>query len=298
MKYEVELENIPIEVPPDLKFGELATPVAFELARKLRKAPKMIAHEIVAALGSVEGFAGFEVAGAGYINARFDRGIAVSNIASGASSTPSQAGLHSLVEHTSINPNKAAHIGHLRNAVLGDTFVRLLRAAGQKVDIQNYIDNTGVQVADVVVGFLHLEGKSLADIRSLLHDLLQNQEKIDYYCWDLYARTSQWYSEGSEEEQAARKRLRYDTLHQIEHGGNETAQVAELISTAVLRRHLETMLRLGIEYDFLPRESEILHLHFWEAAFEQLKATGVLYFETEGKNKGCWVMRRPGATAA
>ncbi|HTA79114.1 MAG TPA: DALR anticodon-binding domain-containing protein, partial [Terracidiphilus sp.] len=93
----------------------------------------------------------------------------------------------------------------------------------------------------------------------------------------------------------ARKKLRYATLHEIEHGGNETAEVAELISTAVLKRHLETMLRLDIEYDFLPRESEILHLNFWALAFEQLKKTGVLYFENEGKNKGCWVMTRPGA---
>ena len=123
----------------------------------------------------------------------------------------------------------------------------------------------------------------------------QQGERIDYYCWDLYARTSQWYEQGTDEEKAARKKLRYATLHEIEHGGNETAEIAELISTAVLRRHLETMLRLGIEYDFLPRESEILHLKFWEAAFEQLKQTGVLYFENEGKNKGCWVMTRPGA---
>ena len=297
-KYELEVENIPLSIPPELKFGELATPIAFELARKVRKAPKVIAQEIVAALGTVDGFDGFEVAGAGYINARFDRGAAASAIASDSTSSPSQAGLHSLVEHTSINPNKAAHIGHLRNAILGDTFVRLLRAAGQKVDVQNYIDNTGVQVADVVVGFLHVETKSLAEVRSFLDALDEKQERIDYYCWDLYARTSLWYDEGTAEENAARKRLRYETLHQIERGGNETAAVAELISTAVLRRHLETMLRLGIEYDFLPRESEILHLHFWEAAFEQLKNTGVLYYETEGKNSGCWVMRRPGAAAA
>ena len=296
-KYGIEVDHIPIAIPPELKFGELATPIAFELARKLRKAPKVIAQEIVAALGAVEGFAGFEVAGAGYINARFDRGASAEAIAFAAGSPPPAPG-HSLVEHTSINPNKAAHIGHLRNAILGDTFVRLLRAAGQKVDVQNYIDNTGVQVADVVVGFLHVEGKSLAEVRSFLHDLKQRQERIDFCCWDLYARTSQWYTEGSAEEQERRKRLRYDTLHQIEAGGNETAEVADLISTAVLRRHLETMLRLGIEYDFLPRESEILHLHFWEAAFEQLKKTGVLYFETEGKNKGCWVMRRPGAAVA
>ena len=293
-KYDLELETIPLEIPPDLKFGELSTPIAFELARKLRKAPKIIAQEIVTALGQPEGFAGFEVAGAGYINARMDRGAAVRSIAAAGTGPLASSGIHSLVEHTSINPNKAAHVGHLRNAILGDTFVRLLRASGQKVDVQNYIDNTGVQVADVVVGFLHVEGKTADEVRELLDELKRKGERIDYYCWNLYAKTSQWYEQGSEEKNAARKKLRYATLHEIEHGGNETAEIAELISTAVLRRHLETMLRLDIEYDFLPRESEILHLKFWEAAFEQLKQTGVLYFETEGKNKGCWVMTRPG----
>ncbi len=294
-KYDLPLENIPLEIPPDLKFGELSTPVALQLARTLRKAPKIIAQEIVASLAGLDGFAGFEVAGAGYINARIDRAEAAQSVAAGEASEPAGKGLHSLVEHTSINPNKAAHVGHLRNAILGDTFVRLLQAAGQKVDVQNYIDNTGVQVADVVVGFLHLENKSLADAHQLLEELRLRGERIDYYCWDLYARTSQWYASGAPEENEARKKLRYATLHELELGNNETSAVAELISTAVLRRHLETMLRLGIEYDFLPRESEILHLKFWDAAFEQLKQTGVLYFETEGKNKGCWVMTRPGA---
>ena len=302
-KYDLQLDTIPLEIPPDLKFGELSTPIAFELARKLRKAPRIIAQEIVAALAGLEGFAGFEVAGAGYINARLDRAAGVRLVAGESDSQVPKSGpgapvVHSLVEHTSINPNKAAHVGHLRNAILGDTFVRLLRAAGQKVDVQNYIDNTGVQVADVVVGFLHLEGKSLADARLLLEELKSKGERIDYYCWDLYAHTSQWYTSGTDEENEGRKKLRYATLHEIEHGGNETAEVAELISTAVLRRHLETMLRLDIEYDFLPRESEILHLKFWESAFEQLKKTGVLYFENEGKNKGCWVMTRPGAEVA
>jgi arginyl-tRNA synthetase len=294
-KYDLELLNIPIEIPPDLKFGELSTPIAYELARKLRKAPKIIAQDVVAALGSLEGFASFEVAGAGYINARLDRAAGARLVASGAGLELKSSGLHSLVEHTSINPNKAAHIGHLRNSILGDTFVRLLRAAGQKVDIQNYIDNTGVQVADVVVGFLHLEGRTLAGVRTLLDELKQKGERIDFYCWDLYAKTSQWYSAGTDAENAERKQLRYATLHRLEEGGNETSAVAELISTAVLRRHLETMLRLDIEYDFLPRESEILHLKFWDAAFEKLKQSGVLYFENEGKNKGCWVMTRPGA---
>ncbi|MDR3741205.1 MAG: arginine--tRNA ligase [Terracidiphilus sp.] len=300
-KYNLAVESIPLETPPELKMGELATPIALQLARTLRKAPKVIAQEIVAALGPLAGFASFEIAGAGYINARLDRGAAVRVIASDEGRSPS-AQDHSLVEHTSINPNKAAHIGHLRNAILGDTFVRLLRAAGQRVTVQNYIDNTGVQVADVVVGFLHLEGKSVADVRALIAECearsagqADRSGAFDYLCWDLYARTSQWYASGTEEENVERKKLRYETLHAIEHGGNETAEVAELISTAVLKRHLETMLRLGIEYDFLPRESEILHLNFWALAFEQLKKTGVLYFENEGKNKGCWVMTRPGA---
>ncbi len=300
--YGLELETIPVEIPPELDFGELATPVAFELARKLRKAPKVIAQEIVAALGMVEGFAGFEVAGAGYINARLERATMVRGVALDEEKPLGDVRNHALVEHTSINPNKAAHIGHLRNAILGDTFVRLLRAAGHKVDVQNYIDNTGVQVADVVVGFLHVEGKSLGEVRAFVEERARAfaasgrfEDAIDYACWGLYARTSQWYEQGNENEKAARKKLRYDTLHAIEHGGNETAEVAELISTAVLRRHLETMQRLGIEYDFLPRESEILHLKFWESAFELLKQTGVLYFEAEGKNKGCWVMTRPGA---
>jgi arginyl-tRNA synthetase len=302
-KYSIEIENAPVEIPPELKFGELATPIALQLARTLRKAPKVIAQEIVEALlllrdsGALLGFAGFEVAGAGYINARLDRGTVVGSIAKNEDASPSSSD-HVLVEHTSINPNKAAHIGHLRNAILGDTFVRLLRAAGNQVDVQNYIDNTGVQVADVVVGFQHLEGKSLAEVRALLDELKLRGERVDYYCWDLYARTSQWYEQGSAEENAERKKLRYATLHALEEGGNETAEVAELISTAVLLRHLETMLRLHIEYDFLPRESEILHLKFWDVAFEQLKQTGVLYFETKGKNKGCWVMRRPGAEIA
>jgi arginyl-tRNA synthetase len=293
--YQIEVETVVLEQPPELAFGEYATPIAFELARRLRKAPKKIAEEIVAALGSVPGFASLELAGAGYINARLDRGSFAQAFGVSADLPPPDQPLYSLVEHTSINPNKAAHVGHLRNAILGDTFVRLLKAAGQRVDVQNYVDNTGVQVADVVVGFVHLEALNLAGVEKLMTELAEGGARIDFYCWDLYARVSQWY-DAVPEEAAARKKLRSNTLHAIEAGGNETSQIAELVSTAILRRHLVTMLRLGIEYDLLPRESEILHLHFWDLAFEQLKAKGVLYFETEGKNKGCWVMRRAGST--
>jgi arginyl-tRNA synthetase len=282
--YGLELDRIVIEQPPKVQFGEYALPLAIELAKKLRKAPRKIAEEISNGIGTIEGFEKFEVAGAGYINARVNRGaLALAVVRDEHLKSDGSPG-KILVEHSSINPNKAAHIGHLRNAILGDTFVRLLQYAGRAVDVQNYIDNTGVQVADVVVGFQHLEKQSRSEIEDLARE-----PRFDYYCWDLYARVSQWYEQASEG-----KKVRLDTLHAIEQGGNETAAIADLISTAVLRRHLETMDRLDIEYDFLPRESEILHLHFWDAAFEKLKAAGVLYFETAGKNKGCWVMRRAG----
>jgi arginyl-tRNA synthetase len=286
--YSLDLTKIVIEQPPKVELGEYAMPLAFELAKKLRKAPRKIAEEMVAGIGPIEGFEKLEVAGAGYINARVKRAAMAASLLADEKLLADVPPGKILVEHSSINPNKAAHIGHLRNAILGDTFVRLLRYAGREVDVQNYIDNTGVQVADVVVGFLYLEKQSRVEIEQLAA-----QPRFDYYCWDLYARVSQWYANDKQNLQA-----RVKTLHEIEAGGNETAAIADLISVAVLRCHLETMDRLDIEYDFLPRESEILHLHFWDAAFTKLKETGVLFYETEGKNKGCWVMRRAGTAKA
>jgi arginyl-tRNA synthetase len=287
-QYDLDLPRVVVDQPPNVGLGEYALPLSFELAKKLRKPPRKIAEEIVAGLGNVPGFEKFEVAGAGYINARLNRTEAARFLLQpGREGRPgSAADRKILVEHTSINPNKAAHIGHLRNAILGDTFVRLLQAAGAHVDVQNYIDNTGVQVADVVVGFLHLEKKGKSEIQALIAGG-SNGKPFDDYCWDLYARVSQWYGESKDN-----LKLRLQTLHDIEQGGNEPAEIARLISNAIIRRHLETMQRLGIEYDFLPQESEILHLHFWELAFAQMKQKSVLYFETEGKNKGCWVMKR------
>ncbi|HKR29624.1 MAG TPA: arginine--tRNA ligase, partial [Terriglobales bacterium] len=250
-KYDLDLSNIVIEQPPKIALGEYALPLAFELAKRLRKPPRKAAEELISEFGSMPGFAKFEIAGAGYINARLDRGAFVRQMLARAAEAQKKDKV--LVEHTSINPNKAAHIGHLRNAILGDTFVRLLRQAGHPVDVQNYIDNTGVQVADVVVGFEQLERKSYEDVQALI-----KRPQFDYYCWDLYARVSQWY-----DEDPAHKQFRLDALHKLEEGNNPTAGLADLMATAILKRHLETMQRLEITYDFLPRESEILHLHFW-----------------------------------
>jgi arginyl-tRNA synthetase len=303
-KYDVALAQLAVEQPPSIALGELALPIAFELAKRLRKAPRAIATELAAELTAIlpnlEGVASVEVAGAGYLNIRLDRAATVRRIAADQHADIGGPGFR-LVEHTSINPNKAAHIGHLRNAILGDTFQRLLRPdsykRGYEVGVQNYIDNTGVQVADVVVGLVHLEDKDLASTRELLTNLPANNQRIDFYCWDLYARVSQWYT-ADPDQLATRKQIRLDTLHALEAGGNDTAAIADLIATAVLRRHLETMERLSIEYDFLPRESEILSLHFWDAARTLMMEKGVLYLETSGKNKDCYVMRRAGAAEA
>ena len=277
------LPGVVVEQPPKVELGDFAIPI-FPFAKPLRAAPLKIAETIRADIGAIEGIAEMQVVPPGYLNVKINRAWMAAALAADAKLPRGIHGGKILVEHSSINPNKAAHIGHLRNAILGDTFVRLLRYAGRTVDVQNYIDNTGVQVADVVVGFTHIEKKSRGQIEALTR-----QPRFDYYCWDLYARVSQWYAEDKQHLQ-----IRLQTLHAIEDASTETAAIADLISIAVLRRHLETMDRLDIEYDFLPRESEILHLHFWDAAFTKLKEAGVLTFESEGKNKGCWVMRRAG----
>ncbi len=280
--------DVPVvtERPPKLAMGEVASPVCFELAKQLKKPPRALAQEIANSLKPIEGMARVEVAGGGYLNLFFDRAAffrhASAEAGHEAVTAPATAP-KTIVEHTAINPNKAAHIGHLRNAVLGDTFGRLLRHSGRRVEIQNYIDNTGVQVADVVLGFLHLEKKSLDDVRALTA-----KPKFDYLCWDLYTRVTLFLAEDK-----SRLELRAQILKDIEEGHGETAKMAELVSTAIVHCHLRTLDRLGIDYDLLSRESEILHLKFWDAAFEMLKARGAIQLATSGKNAGCWVMQLP-----
>jgi arginyl-tRNA synthetase len=281
-RYGIEAQ-VAVEQPQQAAFGELALPVAFQLARQLKRAPRVIASELVAGLGPIEGVAALEVAGNGYINARFDRGQygdALLHREDKLKHVP--PGEKIIVEHTNINPNKAAHIGHLRNAVLGDTFARMLCALGNTVEVQNYIDNTGVQVADVVVGFERLERKSVEDVERLI---AEGAQRFDYLCWDLYARVSAHYQEHPQA-----LAWREETLDAIERGEGTAAHLAHLISDAIVQAHLRTMWRLGVAYDVLPRESEILRLKFWARAFDLLRERGAIYLESEGKNAGCWVM--------
>lgn len=276
-RYDASVPTV-LEEPKQASFGELAITVPFHLARQLKRAPVSIAREIVADLGTIEGVAALEVAGNGYINVRLDRGAYGYGVLRGIDEVREAVPGKIIVEHTNINPNKAAHIGHLRNAVLGDTFVRMLRTSGRTVEVQNYIDNTGVQVADVVAGFHFLKNMSYDDVVAEMQ-----RGRFDYYCWDLYAEVSA---------HPELKEWRQQTLHSIEHGdlADELVRLAALVSEAIVGHHLNTMGRLGVRYDLLPRESEVLYLKFWQTAFEQLKERKAIYFEAEGKNKGCWVM--------
>jgi arginyl-tRNA synthetase len=285
--------DVPVvtERPPKLAMGEVASPLCFELAKRLKKPPRALAQEIANSLKNIPGVERVEVAGGGYLNLFFDRAAfflaACKETGHEGVAVAKPDAPKVMVEHTSINPNKAAHIGHLRNAVLGDTFGRLLRYTGHRVEVQNYIDNTGVQVADVVLGFTHFEPKSLAEVEKLAA-----APKFDYLCWDLYARVTQYLAEDK-----AHLELRSQTLKDIEEGHGASAKMAELVSTAIVHCHLRTLDRLGIDYDLLSRESEILHLKFWDAAFDLLKKSSAIQLSTSGKNAGCWVMALPSDTA-
>jgi arginyl-tRNA synthetase len=294
--YQIELTDLATEIPPKTELGDLAFPIAFDLAKRLKAAtgekknPRALANTLAEGLRTIPGVARVEIAGPGYLNLFFDRASMFTQLVDEnppAALRQPPAGNKIIVEHTSINPNKAAHIGHVRNSVLGDTTARILKAVGENVEVHNYIDNTGVQVADVVVGFIHLEQKSLEEIREIAERTqTKRSDAFDYYCWDLYARVGAWY-----EADKTRLAIRAQTLHEIEEGSNPTAEIGEYISNKIVNCHLNTMTRLDISYDLLARESEILHLHFWAHAFEKLKARGVIVFEEEGRNQGCWVMR-------
>jgi arginyl-tRNA synthetase len=277
--------------PPSVDLGEISVASCFELAKQLRQPPRKIAEQLAPHLLPIPGVERVSIAGPGYLNFYLDRAALAAALfqmrtspSESALTRPEPPGNHGkiLVEHTSINPNKAAHIGHLRNAILGDTFARLLRFRGSTVEVQNYIDNTGVQVADVVVGFTHLENKSVQDVRQLVED---PEVRFDYYCWDLYARVFQLYEDDPDS-----LTWRTEALKAIEEGDGELATLADLIATEIVRKHLETMMRVNVRYDLLVQESEILRLDFWKYAFELLQQRQAIRYEGAGKNRGCWVM--------
>jgi arginyl-tRNA synthetase len=278
--YPLTLEDLDMAPTPDPQMGDLALTFPFQLAKKLKKAPRAIAQEAAPLLASLDGIVKAEVAGAGFLNLWLDKAAVFAEVLRLAGRTtlgPEEAKI--IIEHTNINPNKAAHIGHLRNACLGDTLARCLRFKGERVEVQNYIDDTGVQVVDVVFGFMELEGKTLEDLERL-------PGRFDYDCWDLYARVSAYLADHPE----AQPR-KAEIMKRMEHGQDPEYALSRYISRRIVRAHLATMARLGIFYDVLPCESTILHLEFWDKAFALLKERQAIYLAAEGENKGCWVMR-------
>ncbi len=276
-----EVPPFAVEIPPSRAMGDFAVPVAFQLARALRKAPRAIAQDLAQAVGTLPGVARIEAAPNGYLNLFLDRAAFFVPRLRQQVAPVAVAGDKTIVEHTAINPNKAAHIGHLRNAALGDTLARVLRFRGTPVEVQNYIDDTGVQVADVIVGFRELEHHSLDEVAKIA-----DTTRFDYYCWDLYSRVTEWYDQ-DKSHLAARAAVSHD----LEHGGNETAAMGALIVERIVRAHLRTMARLNIGYDLLTYEGDIIRLQFWARTFQILKDQGSMFLQTEGKLAGCWVMR-------
>ena len=275
-----DLGELDMAPTPDPKMGDLALTFPFTLARTLKRAPRAIALEAAPLLASVDGVVKAEVAGGGFLNLWLDRSTVFAEAVRLAGRTdlgPDEGKI--VIEHTNINPNKAAHIGHLRNACLGDTLARCLRYKGERVEVQNYIDDTGVQVVDVVFGLMELEGLTVEDLERL-------PGKFDYFCWDLYARVSA-YLAAHPEAQARKSAI----MKAIEHGRDPEYGLSRYVSRRIVRAHLATMGRLGVSYDVLPCESTILHLKFWERAFELLKERQAITLASEGENKGCWVMR-------
>lgn len=282
-RYPMEESMLDISYAPQAKMGDLALPFPLQLAKEMKRKPRELAMEIMPLLADLPGIDKIEVAGPGFINLFLDQGdFFLHQVASLDEQTFQPEERKIIIEHTNINPNKAAHVGHLRNAVLGDTLGRCLRYKRENVEIQNYIDDTGIQVVDVTFGFMDLEKMDLADIQKI-------EGRFDYYCWDLYTCVSS-YLEEHPEAQSRKSAI----LKKIEEGKNPEAGIAEHISRRILKAHLRTMKRIDVSYDVLPCESSILGLKFWDKAYSFLKEKGVIYRVDDGINRDCWVMKLEG----
>lgn len=274
-----------VELSARPEFGDFSTPAPLRAARARRMAPMAIAEEMRERLTSYElpSIAGWTVSSPGYVNCHVVDARWAPDVMAAALSLDSSVAVsaprrmvdkgRTLVEHTATNPNKAAHIGHLRNACIGDCVVRMLRRTGGEVEVNNYIDDTGVQVADVAVGLRHLGYQQ------------EPNEAFDSFCSRVYVQVGRRY-----EQEPALLDIRRQTLHQIEAGDNEVARFVKELANRIVDCHLTTMGRFDIRYDLLTWESDIIALGFWRHAFELLRAAGAAVHVDQGKHAGCWVM--------
>lgn len=271
---------IALEQPASVEHGDYSSNIAMQLAKSLCKAPVAIAELIIAELkqsGSVNGLLQrIEVAAPGFINMYIDW----QEWAKAEFVLPQANGEKVIVEHTSVNPNKSMHIGHLRNSCIGDALVRILRTTGYTVEVHNYVDDLGNQLADTVVGLLNIP-------------LAGDHVRFGDYCWDIYAEINKEYALHPE---IVHKRT--EILHALEEGNGNTAWIGSLVAGQIVKEHVEEMRSFGIDYDLLVWESSILKEGFWSSAFDLLSQTDVFVQETEGKLAGCWILKQSAGDGA
>src|SRR5438552_4354244 len=305
-----DIEQLPIDLrfSAQASFGDYSMPVMpWGSKNKLARKPLLIAEALAAILRDMQipAMQEITVTTPGFLNFRLNRPfigqvIIERVLDAGADFGQSDTGIGTkyVVEHTNINSNKAAHVGHLRNASIGDTVVRMLRSQGYTVEAQNYIDDSGVQVADVVVGFILLQQGAL--------ELPGGNERLpgetfDYYCSRVYVAVGKAFEEAeavkeSQPEKLAKlNELRKSVLRAIEHAGeleaeSDYALLAADISHQIVHAHLATMARLNVSYDLLTWESVVLRSGLWQRVFAMLRDKGLLEKPETGKAAGCWVL--------
>jgi len=265
-------------------FGDVSSNIAFLLAKELQKSPKDITQMLTDKYSQCTNTLVLktEAHPSGYLNffadwTKLSKLILSDSYLDTFGDVDIGNNSNIIVEHTSVNPNKALHIGHIRNIVVGDTVSRILSKANYKVNVLNYIDDSGLQVADIIVGFKHFG----------FDEEPPNGKKFDHYCGDdVYVKTTQKYELDSSLEE-----IRTNTLKELEDGNSETAAFGDLITRKVLAGQLQTCWNLNVSYDCLNFESQIIRSGLWSKIFEKLKEMGLIEFENEGKNTQCWVIR-------
>jgi len=290
----IDLEQLPIDLrfSAQASFGDYSIPLMSWAGKdKLGRPPLAIADGIAAILHDMQApaIAEISVTKPGYLNFSLNRPAVGRDVIervldAGADFGQNEigTGVKVVIEHTAVNSNKAVHAGHLRNSCLGDTLVRMLRSQGYQVEAQNYIDDTGVQVADVVVAFVLLQ-EGVLEVPEGNEQL--PDESFDYYCSRLYVAVGRAY-----DQQPELLERRKEVLRSIEHGDELYTQLAADLSRKIVRLHLATMGRLNISYDLLTWESAILGAGLWKRTFEMLRERGVLENPQEGPAAGCWIL--------
>ncbi len=275
--------NFSVE-PAKPGFGDVSSNISYLLAKQLKKSPKDIAEMLSEKYSDCANTLVLksEAHPSGYLNffanwEKLSQLILSESYLDTCGDVDIGNGSTIVVEHTSVNPNKALHIGHIRNIIIGDTVSRILQKANYKVNVLNYIDDSGLQVADIIVGFQHFK----------FNEEPPNEKKFDHYCGDdVYVKTTEKY-----EADPSLEEIRKNVLKELEDGESETAKFADKITRRVLAGQLETCWTLGVTYDCLNFESQIIRSGLWSEIFEKLKEMKLIEFEDGGKNAGCWVIR-------